>query len=164
MPLTELELAEIAAAAFCDDIPIPAVAIHWTEEQAIAFFESGGEILPPPPQQPHRFLHLCCCSCAIAWPCGGRAGERPVHPLVRARCQRARRRCQPCGSTHNKRTRQWQGDAHSVAAAAAALLTDEPGAQRGGPEPGRRLPSSVSSPSSVTRASAAEACGARHTC
>ena len=45
---------------------------------------------------------------------------------------------------------------------AAALLTNAPGAQRGGPEPGRRLPSSVSSPSSVTRASAAEACGARN--
>ena len=55
-------------------------------------------------------------------------------------------------------------EASRAADKVAFEMTNAPGAQRGGPEPGRRLPSSVSSPSSVTRASTAEVCGAWHTC
>jgi hypothetical protein len=46
MPLTSAHLADLAAAAFAEDIPIPRAASEWSEQEAIDFFESGGQKVP----------------------------------------------------------------------------------------------------------------------
>ena len=50
MPLSLAELNELRSEFFCDDVSIPAHAVHWERGQAIAFFESGGTSIPSAPQ------------------------------------------------------------------------------------------------------------------
>ena len=48
LPCTLRELEDIGYNCYADDIRIPASAVgRWTREQAVSFFESGGEQLPP---------------------------------------------------------------------------------------------------------------------
>ena len=51
MPLTLAELRDYQADALADDVDIDLERMqHWTEEQARAYFESGGTVEPPPPK------------------------------------------------------------------------------------------------------------------
>ena len=49
MPLTAAELETIRDECLADDVEIPAEAVAWIEEEAVAFFESGGTELPRKP-------------------------------------------------------------------------------------------------------------------
>ena len=49
MPLTPACLEAIRDECLADDVEIPAEAVAWTEEEACAFFESGGRELPRKP-------------------------------------------------------------------------------------------------------------------
>ena len=61
MPSSD-ELLQLRADAFADDVEIPAAATSWTRTQAIAFFESGGQVVPdvaqPISDRPLKFLCL----------------------------------------------------------------------------------------------------------
>ena len=46
MPLTAADLETIRDECLADDVEIPAEAVAWIEEEAVAFFESGGTELP----------------------------------------------------------------------------------------------------------------------
>ena len=47
MPLSEAQLLEIQADAMADDVPIDLVTMsEWSEAEAVAYFESGGETVP----------------------------------------------------------------------------------------------------------------------
>ena len=53
MPLTLEALESLRSDAFAEDVPIDLHKMsHWTEEEATAFFESGGTELPMPPLAP----------------------------------------------------------------------------------------------------------------
>ena len=50
MPLTKADLEGIQADAMADDVEIDLEKMSlWTTEQAVTYFESGGEVEPPPP-------------------------------------------------------------------------------------------------------------------
>jgi hypothetical protein len=50
MPLSQAELEDIQADAMADDLAIDLEKMSvWTKEQAVAYFESGGEVEPAPP-------------------------------------------------------------------------------------------------------------------
>ena len=54
------ELEEVQASCYADDVPIEPSMVHWSLEQAKAFFESGGDVRPPvveeAPASPERPL------------------------------------------------------------------------------------------------------------